>query len=683
MAENNLRQLHQLALLYGVQTAYYDTGGRRRQAAPEALLATLRALGAPVEGAADVPGALRERVQDAWRRRCEPVTVAWEGEAARVELRLPALRAEDTVTCRLELEDGRARRWTHDLARLPLLGKATVEGKACVARSLPIPWPLPPGYHRLTLTFPDGAWETLVMAAPRRAYLPAGPARTWGVFVPLYALHAGRSWGTGDLTDLAALVDWVRELGGGLTGTLPLLAAFLDTPCDPSPYAPASRLFWNELYLDPTRLPELEVCPEAREILASPAFRDEMAALRAAPLVDYRRALALKRRVLEPLARACFEWGGERLAALRRWAAGNPAAEDYARFRAAVSRTGAVWNGWPAAMRDGALRERDYDPEIARYHLYVQWATDAQLREVAGRAREGGAGLYLDLPLGVHRAGYDVWRERAAFALEADAGAPPDSFFPAGQNWGFPPLHPERIRAQGYRYFIACLRQHMRAAGVLRLDHVMGLHRLFWVPRGAAPRDGVYVRYRAEEFYAILALESHRHRTLVVGEDLGTVPRYVRAAMARHGLHRMYILPFVLPADPRQSPPPPPVSALAGLNTHDTPPFAAFWEEAGRGTREALTSFLRREGRLAPGEAGAAEVLAACLAHLAAGRARLLLVNLEDLWLETAPQNVPGTGDTHPNWRRKARYALEEFTRLPGVRAALRTVARLRREPAV
>jgi 4-alpha-glucanotransferase len=579
------------------------------------------------------------------------------------------------------LEGGEVRTWSFDLDHLPVLRTATVEGVNCEVRQFILSPGLPWGYHRLTLGLSAGVWETLVIIAPRHAYVPTleTGGRSWGVFLPLYALHSGRSWGAGDLGDLEALLRWVQGMGGGLVGTLPLLAAFLDEPFDPSPYAPVSRLFWNEFYLDAARIPELEGCPAARELLDSPGFREEIALLRAAPLVDYRRGMALKRRFLEHLARYFFAKESWRRTALLRWAAAHPAARDYARFRAAVERQRTGWSTWPDRMRDGVLQPGDYDPEAERYHLYTQWLIHEQFEVLSAQARRHGPGLYLDLPLGVHRDGYDTWRERAAFALGVSGGAPPDPFFDQGQDWRFPPLHPERLREQGYRYYIACLRHHLRHAGSLRIDHVMGLHRFFWVPAGMAARDGVYVRYRAAEFYAILALESHRYRTLIIGEDLGTVPGYVRRAMARHKVHRMYILPFEYTTGSRRALRPVPADALASLNTHDMPPFAAFWSGKDVVDRLTLRLFLHCQGwpEVPPDDAGT--VLRACLANLAASRARVVLVNLEDLWLETKPQNVPGTGAKRPNWQRKARYAFEEFIQLPEVLETLREINALRR----
>jgi 4-alpha-glucanotransferase len=298
--------------------------------------------------------------------------------------------------------------------------------------------------------------------------------------------------------------------------------------------------------------------------------------------------------------------------------------------------------------------------------------------------------------------GYDVWRHRRAFATEANAGAPPDSFFPRGQDWGFPPLHPERLREDGYRHLIDCVRTQLEHATVLRIDHVMALHRLFWVPRELGPDHGVYVRYRQQELYAIVALEAHRHGAVVVGEDLGTVPPVVRAVMSRHRIHRSYVLQEELEPDPEAAVRTPPVAAVASLNTHDLPTFAAFrrgldvaerlrrgWlepaeAEAERRRRDwlvrALGDFLGRASLLRdPGRAEDDEMLRACLAYLARSESAIVMVNLEDLWLESRPQNVPGTTE-EPNWRRKMARPLEAFRRDPDVVGTLGMIDRMRKE---
>ncbi|RPF49343.1 4-alpha-glucanotransferase [Thermodesulfitimonas autotrophica] len=675
MNRTEWRQLRYLARLCGVETAYHDVTGVRREASPEALLAVLRALGVALATPAEAGAAIRElRLQKA-RRACEPVTVVWGEAPLRLQLCLPPEQAESRVATSLSLEDGTVLSAALDLATLPRRRCLKVAEEEFVVKELVLPVKLPPGYHRLHLSLPGRVTETLVVSAPVKAY--TYPEKIWGVFVPLYALHSERSWGAGDFTDLENLVGWVQGLGGQLVGTLPLLAAFLDVICEPSPYLPVSCLFWNEFYLDVTRIPELAHCPPARELLASPAVREELAAFRQRPLVAYRRVMALKRTILELLAR-CLEALPARRAALEQWLAAKPQARDYARFRAAVEQQHRLWPQWPAHLQAGHLTEGDYDPDAARYHLFVQWLTEEQLQSVAAKAKESPPGLYFDLPLGVHPAGYDTWRERALFVPGVATGAPPDPFFAAGQNWGFPPLHPERLREEGYRYFIAALRHQLRYAGALRLDHVMRLHRLFWIPAGFPAAQGVYVRYRAAEFYAILTLEAHRYQAVIVGEDLGTVPPYVRTAMARHGIGRMYILPFALTGTPRWPLNPVPAGALAALNTHDMPPFAAFWQQDGR-ARSTLPSFLAANNFLPEPTDAPAAILAGCLSWLAQSPAGCLLVNLEDLWGETAPQNVPGT-TAYPNWQRKTRYPFEQFSRSPEVLEILQRVNLLRKE---
>lgn len=695
-------QLRALARRYGVQTTYYDIAGQRCQARPEALLAVLRSLGAPIERPEDVAAALRQHRLAHWERGVDPVAVAWGGGPVRFKLRLPARRAEGLLRCRLTLETGEVRSWNADLRLLPTIGGGEVEGRRYVAKRFRLAGQLPLGYHRLTLTAGKQAFEILIIAAPESAYTPDEEwpgGRAWGVFLPLYALRSRRNWGIGDLTDLDTLVTWTAGLGGRVVGTLPLLAAFLDEPFEPSPYCPASRLFWNELYIDVLRIPDLESCPGALEHARSTSLRAAIARLNRAPLVDYREVARLKRQVLEELARCFFARGGDESPEYRRFLERHPQVQDYARFRAVLERHRAPWGRWPASLQHGALADDDYAPEVQNYHLYAQWIVHEQLRALAEKARQTGTRLYLDLPLGVHPDSYDVWRERELFARDASAGAPPDPFFTRGQNWGFPPLNPRALREQRYRYTIACLRSHLQYAGILRLDHVMSLHRLFWVPLGFDPVDGVYVRYPADELYAILCLESHRHRALIVGEDLGTVSRAVRATMERRRIQRMHVVQFEIA--PGADPPLPPVpeAAVAALNTHDMAPFAGFWQGADirdrlqfghlddadarvaetqrQALREALIAFLRRTGTLGDAETPDA-VLRAILAHLASSPGRLLLVNLEDLWLETRSQNVPGTAHEHPNWRRKARFAIEEFCNMPDVLAALNHIQRLR-----
>jgi 4-alpha-glucanotransferase len=372
----------------------------------------------------------------------------------------------------------------------------------------------------------------------------------------------------------------------------------------------------------------------------------------------------------------------------------KPLAERYARFRANMEAREASWPRWPGRQRNGRIRRGDHDEELFRYHLYVQWRTHQQFEATGRSARDTGPGLYLDFPLGTHREGFDVWLAPHLFAPDAEAGAPPDSFFSLGQRWGTPPMRPAALREDRYRLFRHALRHHMRNAGYLRVDHVMGLHRLYWVPEGLEPHEGVYVRYPAEELLAVLSLESHINRTILIGEDLGTVPPVTRAAMKRHGMRRTWI--FSAADEGAGELPTPPAGSFAALNTHDMPTFAALWKgrdlaerrdlglldareakrlgKARRATLRKLAARLHRKGWLTRPAEERAPVLEGCLRLLGASRAGLVMVNLEDLWGETEQQNTPGTVRERPNWRRRARLSLSE---IDGLRTAARALAAL------
>ncbi|HWH80578.1 MAG TPA: 4-alpha-glucanotransferase, partial [Candidatus Binatus sp.] len=378
----------------------------------------------------------------------------------------------------------------------------------------------------------------------------------------------------------------------------------------------------------------------------------------------------------------------------------HPAAEEYAAFRAKNERERQSWVHWPAHSRAGKLVAGDFDESIKNYHLYVQWLCAEQVAALHDHAHTKSTALYLDFPLGVNRDGFDVWRNRELFALDLNGGAPPDGLFVKGQNWGFPPLKPEAIRRQGYRYYIDCLRHHLQCADMLRMDHVMGWHRAYWVPNGMSATDGLYVRYQAREFHAILNLESQRHRVQIVGENLGTVPSYVNDALARHKILTMHVAQFGVHTDPKHALDEVPVPVVASLNTHDTATFMGFWQELDiddhvdlglqdekqaederryrAAQRVALGDYLQQCGWLAEDHSPQL-VLPAWLKFLAAGGDEFLLINLEDLWLEPAPQNVPGTWQERPNWQRKSRYSLEALSALTSVKDLLQTISDIRR----
>ena len=712
MSETPSAELLDLARSYGVQVNYVDMGGKTKLASTRSLLAVLRALGAELSDEIEAPGALLERRLSTWARRIEPVIVAWDGEAAIVEVRAPESLSTGRLACRLDLESAEIREWAIQAAPSGPSKRVEIGDIPFVVFRLKLPENLPTGYHQLTVGFDDNqVAESMVIAAPRRAYQGpgAGVERTWGVFGPLYALHRERSWGAGDFSDLEALIDWTVARGGGLVASLPMLASNFDGPSPIiSPYSPTSRLFWNEFYLDLERIPELAHCQDARSLMASDGFRDEVESLRSGGLVDYGRQMRLKRAVLEHLAGWFFEEGnatGRRAAFDAYCRERHPLVESFAFFQAAGERHGRDWRSWPSSLsRRGRPPEQDIDPRAYRYHLYSQWLAHEQLLALAGKTRDRGLTWYLDFPIGVDFNSFDVWTHRDAFATGASVGCPPDPVFTKGQDWGFPPLHPDRQRELGYAYLIASIRNHLRYANALRIDHVMGLHRLFWIPEGAEAKDGAFVSTPAEEIYAILSVESHRQSAWLVGEDLGTVPPEVESAMERHNVRGMYVAQYELRPDLERPLREAPEATVASVNTHDMPPFAAFWggldlddrKDLGlldverleaeklvrEGQRRAVMEFLRTEGFLTSQAVDAATVLRATWDWLAASPSSVLLINLEDLWLETESQNTPNTYLERPNWRRKLRRSFEQFADDPVVLESLKRVDEFRSKPA-
>jgi len=296
---------------------------------------------------------LSQCVDALWQRGCEPVVVAWDGAATALALRVPSSQQGTRVSCELALETGEQKRWACGIEQLPVSRAADVEGVNYVTRRLELPAGLPLGYHRLTIELGSARVASLIISAPTHAYaLPEG-TKLWGVFLPLYALRTQRSLGSGTFADLHALTTWVNGLGGSVVATLPMLAAFLDEPFEPSPYAPASRLFWNEFYLDMMGAPEFASCPAAQALLKSAPVAAEVDALRQAPLVDYRREMALKRRVLVELAKTA-----------REQPPASPELEAYAKFRAVEQRQRRSWHVWPSPQKEGAISEGDYDPAV-------------------------------------------------------------------------------------------------------------------------------------------------------------------------------------------------------------------------------------------------------------------------------------------------------------------------------
>ncbi len=583
-SEHDIRALRRLARHHGVQHSYTAVDGRRRTASAEVLVAVLRSLGVPVSGTAGAAEAWQAAQADSARQVIEPVLVHRAGPRPRgpADITLP-----DDADPWIEIAFGTGGTMRRPLSELRTgtVGRETSDGRVVVRHRIDLDrlGPIEPGYHRVAVDLGSTRPEATLIAAPARC--PIATA-TWGVLAPLYSVRGSGDCGTGTFGDLAQLADWVSGLGGGIVGTLPLYAAFLDGPnLDPSPYRPASRLAWNEVFVDLHALSDLAASPAARDALGSPEVRRQCERLRASDQASLPEVLAAKRRVLQPLADDFFAAGpgSPRRATFAAWVDQHPEIVAYAQFRARLEQSGgsaappwsapgSPWStpGSPWSTADTLWPATGSPPPAGpfAYHLYAQFVADEQLGAVSGRT-----GLQLDLPVGVHPDGFDPQWAPGTFVTGVSCGAPPDDFFTEGQSWGLPPLHPEGARVGGHAYLAAVLRRAMAHASVLRLDHVMGLHRMWFVPDGASARDGAYVSYRSEELRAVAVLESSRAGTALVGEDLGTVPVAVRRDMRTDGMLRTAVWQFeATPVDPL---PAPPAESVASIGTHDTPPFAS------------------------------------------------------------------------------------------------------------
>jgi len=549
---------------------------------------------------------------------------------------------------------------------------------------------LPLGYHRLTTSKGE---PSQVICAPQS--LPSSKERIWGAFVPTYALRSKTDWGSGSYTELGKVSSWLASLGAKTVATLPLLPSFLeDWKSDPSPYSPASRLFWNEFYVDPTLSPEWKRSAEAQKLLA--AAQPRIKKWRAAENVPYFEIAQLKRSIVEILARKYFESGDKKR--LAKALIAKPNLIDYAGFRAHSFATKTSWWGWSDAEKRG-LEDSKMNTRQVEYYAYSQMLAMEQMQELADSGRKNKMSFYLDLPVGVHSDSYDVWKNSEQYCLKLSAGAPPDPFFTKGQNWGFPPFRPCALSEDRLLHFREILKHHLSQASLLRLDHVMGFHRIYVVPHHVEADRGAYIRFPFEELYAVLLLEASRAGARLVGEDLGTVPEEVRAALDGHGLSRLFV--FQYEAHPSKEGV---VSAaapntVATLNTHDMPMWAAYWEgldlpdrldlgllnkkslkeeaQARAKIRKGWLEVLAKTRRLKP-KAKPQEIFEATMLSLADSKAELALVTLEDMWLEKRPQNTPGTYMERKNWQRKCKRTLEELAKDAKLLRFMKQISKLR-----
>ncbi len=695
--------LADLARRWGVQTGYWDVEGRWHDAEAESLVSVLAELGAPVSSPDDATAAVEAHRRLLVAEPTEPVVVVDSGATLAFELRLP-VEAEGVVLVDVTREDGSAVRAEIDTEAVEPHSRWDIDGRGWAVRWVVTELALPIGYHRATVEIGRHHSSFTILAPPPRLPSLDGPAM-WGVFAPTYGFVPDGEpgldhLGIGHFGHLDDLARRLAPMGARIVSTLPLLATFCDQPFEPSPYSPVSRRWWGELHLDPARLPGLAESAAASELLGSRRLVAAAADLAARPLIDHAAIARELREVLDALAGDLARSEGPAASALARFAADRPELETYARFRALVEHFGDRWGSVRSRWVGREITMSDVDPAAVARHRYIQFAADTQLGELAESFRSRHQLLALDLPLGSNPDGFDVWANPGDYAVEVGTGAPPDAFFSAGQDWGFPPLHPITSRARGHEELKLALRHHLRHSGMLRIDHLMSLERLWWIPQGHSAADGVYVRYPTAELMAVIAIEAHRARVAVVGENLGTVTDDINDTMQTWGMLGMYELQFEVwrASDEERVAEPKPLT-VAGLNTHDMPTLAGWWEghdiidsvELGyldraeapdliaerRAQIEAFAAVLARDlGAEVPVEPRA--VLKAALQWLGGTPAQVILPTLEDLWLEERPQNVPGTSSERPNWRRRFARTIDDAFTDPEVVAILTALQRAR-----
>jgi 4-alpha-glucanotransferase len=664
-----------LARRFGVATEYDDWVGQRVDVPEHTLIAALGALGVPAATSDERSAALVSHDREHWSRALPPTIVGRAGTEAAFWVHVTD---GDAAHVWLRLEDGTVRSGVRQLENST--PPYDLDGRMIGEATFALPADLPLGYHRVHLRSGTGESSAALIVTPPWLGLPdrLGQRRLWGLATQLYSVRSKRSWGIGDLTDLTDLAVWsAARHGAGYLLINPLHAAAPTKPMEPSPYLPTSRRFVNPLYLRVEAIPEYADLPKRKEV------RELHAELtrRAAKLdgIDRDAAWKAKRRALKLVHRVKRSAGRE-LAYSAFRAREGAALEAFATWCALAERHGADWHDWPEPLRhpeaNGVADFVEKHSTAVDFHRWMQWQLDEQLAGVQSAATRAGMalGIMADLAVGVHPDGADAWAMQDVLALGVTAGAPPDEYNQLGQNWSQPPWRPDQLEEREYQPFRALIAAVLRHAGGVRIDHIIGLFRLWWIPAGAPPTEGTYVRYNHEALIGIVALEAHRTGAVVVGEDLGTVQPWVRDYLRERGILGTSILWFErdhsgapLAADHWRE------FCLSSVTTHDLPPTAGYLagdhvrlrDSLGLLTRpvaveqaeddreqEAWFAELRRVGLLAQdGEPDTEQVITALYRYLGRTRSRLLALALTDAVGDRRTQNQPGTTNEYPNWR--------------------------------
>lgn len=678
--------LGELADRFGISTQFYDWKGRHTQVGEQTVIAILAEFGVDASTPERARAAAQRVRDDHWRRIVQPCVVLRAGQEGRVDVHVPA---GAPVSLRIVGEDGndhlpwQVDNWNPD---------RPIDGRMIGEATFGIPGNLPLGYHELIVTIgthdadgsaADGGIHTTatstIIVTPNRVGLPRrmGASRVWGYAAQLYSVRSHHSWGLGDLTDLADLCTWSASQGAGYLLTNPLHAAEVAGRMEPSPYLPSSRLFVNPIYIRPELIAEYHDLDQYDasliESLRTTTLDDDPQAL-----LDRDRTWQAKSQALELIHRVDMS-ASRRMAFTAFRVARGRRLEDFATWCLLSELHGSDWHDWPAELHDphGAAVARVRREHAGRidFHMWLQWIADQQLSTAQSSGTDAGmpVGLICDLAVGVNGSGADAWMLNGLFAREMNVGAPPDPFNQAGQDWGQPPMRPDVLEQMAYAPLREMVSSALRHAGGVRIDHIMGLFRLWWVPRGLGPRHGAYVRYNHEAMVGVVALEAYRAGALVIGEDLGTVEPWVRDHLASRGILGTSIMWFETGPDGRPRQPQQwREHAMSSVTSHDLPPTSSYLRgdhvelrdrlglltesvdeerENARRERETWLASLRQQGVLEADEDDPEQVTLAMHTLLTRTPSKVINATLTDAVGDPRTQNLPGTEDEYPNWR--------------------------------
>jgi 4-alpha-glucanotransferase len=717
--------IEKLAEVIGIEPSYRDTEGHIQHTSPGSKRGVLQSMGFDLYSENAIHAALHQREEVDWHHLVAPATVfrRLAGTTPSLTVTLPDALLSRSMDWCVEPEGSSMFAGTLMPASLDVLEHHTVRCGTFVRMRLPLPMELNDGYHRVNLVIAGVESAATLVITPPTAFVPdwvERGERQWGIACPLFSLWSDASWGIGDFSELASFVRIARDLDASVVGLNPLHALLSGEMSDPSPYLPSSRLFLNPAYIDVTKVLTADDRQRGAGFGLDPNFAARIAQAQSASLVDYPLVYQLKQEALEAAYNSSKQdYTGAAPRGANRTFAGLEAyrkqhgrlLDRFAAFSALQEKFRAIpWHQWPDNLRTpdsaGVARFAEEHAHRIDYHTWTQWVADRQLAAAAAAPGDGASGLYLDLAVGVSANGADAWADSDTYVTGASIGAPPDAFNLAGQDWGTPPPNPLTLRANAYAPFIAALRANMRHAQVLRIDHVMGLQRLYWVPSGQSAQAGAYVRYPLDDMLGIIALESHRNRCMVVGEDLGTLPEGFRERMAAARVLSYRLSMFERYSDGLfRRPVTYPQLAVATFGTHDLPTIRSWWEgqdievrrtlgltteaEAGRERegrqedRQLLLAALRDQQLVGPDQEkleNVDELVMAIQRFVARSPSALMIANLTDMLSEAAQINVPGTVAECPNWRHRSSLPLTALATNPLIRHIAAAVSAERRK---